>query len=159
MMVGLEVPSPGIWEEFTSPSFGVQLLCYLYPKAVQNLWPFVGSEGPPSPKVPMFLGNKILCPRPALEHGGVIMTFPVLVSGGLVGVPWCCFLGCPHGDYISGSPFPRWDDAFCREIIRSRVETTKTLAKAIADAEQPPHAWVVVTGVGIGWAWLRHDSC
>ncbi|XP_033925925.1 epimerase family protein SDR39U1 isoform X2 [Melopsittacus undulatus] len=52
------------------------------------------------------------------------------------------------GIVIGGSPFPRWGDAFCREIIRSRVETTKTLAKAIADAEQPPHAWVVVTGVG-----------
>ncbi|XP_009271522.1 PREDICTED: epimerase family protein SDR39U1 isoform X1 [Aptenodytes forsteri] len=41
-----------------------------------------------------------------------------------------------------------WGDAFCREVISSRVETTRTLAKAIADAEQPPRAWVLVTGVG-----------
>lgn len=31
----------------------------------------------------------------------------------------------------------------------SRVEPTKTLAKAIAEAEHPPRAWVLVTGVGI----------
>lgn len=62
------------------------------------------------------------------------------------------------GSIITGCPFPRWDDAFCREVISSRVETTKTLAKAIADAERPPHAWVLVTGVGIGWAQSRHDS-
>ncbi|NXP42344.1 D39U1 protein, partial [Leiothrix lutea] len=48
------------------------------------------------------------------------------------------------------SPFPRWGDAFCKEVISSRVETTKTLAKAIAAAEQPPRAWVLITGVGIG---------
>lgn len=53
---------------------------------------------------------------------------------------------------MNGSLFSRWGDAFCKEVISSRVETTKTLAKAIADAEQPPNAWVVVTGVGIGWA-------
>ncbi|NXC40888.1 D39U1 protein, partial [Penelope pileata] len=46
------------------------------------------------------------------------------------------------------NPFRRWSDTFCREIISSRVETTKTLAKAIANADQPPRAWVVVTGVG-----------
>ncbi|XP_062451716.1 epimerase family protein SDR39U1 [Rhea pennata] len=46
------------------------------------------------------------------------------------------------------NPFRRWDDAFCREIISSRVETTKTLAKAIAGADQPPCAWILITGVG-----------
>ncbi|XP_064360534.1 epimerase family protein SDR39U1-like isoform X2 [Dromaius novaehollandiae] len=46
------------------------------------------------------------------------------------------------------NPFRRWDGAFCREIISSRVETTKTLAKAIADADQPPRAWILITGVG-----------
>lgn len=70
-------------------------------------------------------------------------------------------MGAPHGAIVSwdilvgsmsGSPFSRWGDAFCKEVISSRVETTRTLAKAIADADQPPNAWVVVTGVGIGWA-------
>ncbi|KYO36120.1 epimerase family protein SDR39U1 [Alligator mississippiensis] len=46
------------------------------------------------------------------------------------------------------NPLRRWDYAFQREVVTSRVETTKTLAKAIAEAEQPPRAWVLVTGVG-----------
>ncbi|NWV70258.1 D39U1 protein, partial [Malurus elegans] len=46
------------------------------------------------------------------------------------------------------NPLRRWSDSFCREIISSRVDTTKTLAKAIAAAEHPPRAWVLVTGVG-----------
>lgn len=65
----------------------------------------------------------------------------------------------PAGRVIGDFPFPRWGDAFCREVISSRVETTKTLAKAIADAEQPPRAWVLITGVGIGWAWPRPGLC
>ncbi|XP_061222941.1 epimerase family protein SDR39U1 [Neopsephotus bourkii] len=63
------------------------------------------------------------------------------------GLPQCDAVVNLAGENVL-NPFRRWGDAFCREIIRSRVETTKTLAKAIADAEQPPHAWVVVTGVG-----------
>ncbi|XP_065270341.1 epimerase family protein SDR39U1 isoform X1 [Emys orbicularis] len=46
------------------------------------------------------------------------------------------------------NPLRRWDDAFRRVVVASRVETTKTLAKAIAEAERPPRAWVLVTGVG-----------
>ncbi|XP_074838468.1 epimerase family protein SDR39U1-like isoform X2 [Carettochelys insculpta] len=46
------------------------------------------------------------------------------------------------------NPFRRWDDSFRREVVASRVETTKALAKAIAEADRPPRAWVVVTGVG-----------
>ncbi|XP_074838483.1 epimerase family protein SDR39U1-like isoform X3 [Carettochelys insculpta] len=46
------------------------------------------------------------------------------------------------------NPFRRWDDSFRQEVVASRVETTKALAKAIAEADRPPRAWVVVTGVG-----------
>ncbi|XP_062993748.1 epimerase family protein SDR39U1 isoform X2 [Elgaria multicarinata webbii] len=40
-----------------------------------------------------------------------------------------------------------WDESFRQEVVASRVETTTILAKAIAEAERPPHAWVLVTGV------------
>ncbi|XP_020671154.3 epimerase family protein SDR39U1 isoform X1 [Pogona vitticeps] len=46
------------------------------------------------------------------------------------------------------NPFQRWNESFRQEVVASRVETTKTLAKAIAEAEHPPRAWVLVTGVG-----------
>ncbi|KAM6450755.1 epimerase family protein SDR39U1 [Liasis olivaceus] len=46
------------------------------------------------------------------------------------------------------NPLKRWNDSFRQEVVSSRVETTKSLAKAIADAEHPPRAWVLVTGVG-----------
>ncbi|NXP45090.1 D39U1 protein, partial [Heliornis fulica] len=63
------------------------------------------------------------------------------------GLPLCDAVVNLAGENIL-NPFRRWGDAFCREIINSRVETTRTLAKAIAGAEQPPRAWVLVTGVG-----------
>ncbi|KAK2527227.1 Sdr39u1 [Columba livia] len=63
------------------------------------------------------------------------------------GLPLCDAVVNLAGENVL-NPFRRWNDAFCREVISSRVETTKTLAKAIADAERPPHAWVLVTGVG-----------
>ncbi|NXS52233.1 D39U1 protein, partial [Brachypteracias leptosomus] len=63
------------------------------------------------------------------------------------GLPLCDAVVNLAGENVL-NPFRRWSDAFCREIIRSRVETTKTLAKAIADAEWPPRVWVLVTGVG-----------
>ncbi|XP_032567000.1 epimerase family protein SDR39U1 isoform X1 [Chiroxiphia lanceolata] len=63
------------------------------------------------------------------------------------GLPLCDAVVNLAGENVL-NPFRRWGDAFCREVISSRVETTKTLAKAIVDAEQPPRAWVLVTGVG-----------
>ncbi|NXN18544.1 D39U1 protein, partial [Indicator maculatus] len=63
------------------------------------------------------------------------------------GLPLCDAVVNLAGENVL-NPFRRWNDAFCKEIISSRVETTKTLAKAISDAEQPPRAWVLVTGVG-----------
>uniref|UniRef100_A0A8B9QSC4 Epimerase family protein SDR39U1 n=1 Tax=Anas platyrhynchos TaxID=8839 RepID=A0A8B9QSC4_ANAPL len=64
-----------------------------------------------------------------------------------LGLPQCDAVVNLAGENVLNT-FRRWGDAFCKEVISSRVETTKTLAKAIADADQPPNAWVVVTGVG-----------
>ncbi|NXA55479.1 D39U1 protein, partial [Nothocercus julius] len=63
------------------------------------------------------------------------------------GLPSCDAVVNLAGENVL-NPLRRWDDAFCREIISSRVETTKTLAKAIAEADQPPRAWILITGVG-----------
>ncbi|NXK69937.1 D39U1 protein, partial [Sylvietta virens] len=63
------------------------------------------------------------------------------------GLPMCDAVVNLAGENVL-NPFRRWGDAFCREVINSRVETTKALANAIAAAEQPPRAWVLVTGVG-----------
>ncbi|NWH80570.1 D39U1 protein, partial [Piaya cayana] len=63
------------------------------------------------------------------------------------GLPLCDAVVNLAGENVL-NPFRRWDDAFCREVFNSRIETTKTLAKAIAEAQQPPRAWVLVTGVG-----------
>ncbi|XP_044278351.1 epimerase family protein SDR39U1 [Varanus komodoensis] len=46
------------------------------------------------------------------------------------------------------NPLRRWNESFRQEVVASRVETTKVLAKAIAEAEHPPRTWVLVTGVG-----------
>lgn len=45
------------------------------------------------------------------------------------------------------NPLRRWNAAFQKEVLSSRLETTQTLARAIAKAPQPPQAWVLVTGV------------
>ncbi|XP_055989735.1 epimerase family protein SDR39U1 [Sorex fumeus] len=45
------------------------------------------------------------------------------------------------------NPLRRWNEAFQKEVLNSRLETTQILAGAIAKAPQPPKAWVLVTGV------------
>lgn len=45
--------------------------------------------------------------------------------------------------------FWRWNEAFQKEVLSSRLETTDLLARAIAKAAQPPQAWILVTGVGM----------
>lgn len=47
------------------------------------------------------------------------------------------------------NPLRRWNETFQKEVLRSRLETTQLLAKAITKAPQPPKAWVLVTGVGM----------
>ena len=44
----------------------------------------------------------------------------------------------------------RWTDAFKDEVISSRVQTTATLAQAIAKAEEKPKVFVSMSGVGEG---------
>ncbi|XP_077796925.1 epimerase family protein SDR39U1 isoform X5 [Macaca mulatta] len=51
---------------------------------------------------------------------------------------------------VSRQPGPgriTWNETFQKEVLRSRLETTQLLAKAITKAPQPPKAWVLVTGV------------
>ncbi|XP_035885654.1 epimerase family protein SDR39U1 isoform X2 [Phyllostomus discolor] len=47
------------------------------------------------------------------------------------------------------NPLRRWNEAFQKEVLSSRLETTQLLARAITKAPQPPQAWVLVTGVGV----------
>ncbi|CAI9565515.1 unnamed protein product, partial [Staurois parvus] len=46
------------------------------------------------------------------------------------------------------NPLRRWTEQFKKEVIASRIETTRTLSEAIAQSESPPRSWVLVTGVG-----------
>ncbi|XP_069342448.1 epimerase family protein SDR39U1 isoform X4 [Eulemur rufifrons] len=51
---------------------------------------------------------------------------------------------------VSRQPGPgriTWNEAFQKEVLSSRLETTQMLAKAITKAPQPPQAWILVTGV------------
>ncbi|XP_045697057.1 epimerase family protein SDR39U1 isoform X1 [Phyllostomus hastatus] len=45
------------------------------------------------------------------------------------------------------NPLRRWNEAFQKEVLSSRLETTHLLARAITKAPQRPQAWVLVTGV------------
>nr|KAF6502477.1 short chain dehydrogenase/reductase family 39U member 1 [Molossus molossus] len=45
------------------------------------------------------------------------------------------------------NPLRRWNEAFQKEVLSSRLETTQLLARAISKAPQPLGAWVLVTGV------------
>lgn len=55
--------------------------------------------------------------------------------------------------YLVAFYFPcfscRWNEAFQKEVLSSRLETTQMLARAIAKAPQSPQVWVLVTGVGM----------
>ncbi|XP_063769558.1 epimerase family protein SDR39U1 isoform X2 [Pseudophryne corroboree] len=46
------------------------------------------------------------------------------------------------------NPLRRWTEQFKLEVTASRIETTRTLAQAIGQSQNPPRSWVVVTGVG-----------
>ncbi|MCI9889699.1 TIGR01777 family oxidoreductase [Micrococcales bacterium 31B] len=51
---------------------------------------------------------------------------------------------------LSGASVARvpWTDAYRKEILRSRLDTTETLARGLADAEEPPLAWVNASASG-----------
>ncbi|XP_069489870.1 epimerase family protein SDR39U1 isoform X3 [Ambystoma mexicanum] len=46
------------------------------------------------------------------------------------------------------NPLRRWNEDFKNDVVSSRLETTRSIAKAISEAETPPRVWVLVTGVG-----------
>ncbi|XP_056384277.1 epimerase family protein SDR39U1 [Hyla sarda] len=46
------------------------------------------------------------------------------------------------------NPLKRWTEEFKQTVIASRIETTRTITQAISQSQNPPHTWVVVTGVG-----------
>ncbi len=54
-----------------------------------------------------------------------------------VGTSWICFI-CGF----------RWNESYKKDLFSSRIDTTKTLAQAIAASPSPPHSWVLVSGVG-----------
>ncbi|XP_006903317.1 PREDICTED: epimerase family protein SDR39U1 [Elephantulus edwardii] len=45
------------------------------------------------------------------------------------------------------NPLRRWNEAFQKEVLDSRLETTQMLATTISKAPQPPKTWILVTGV------------
>ncbi|MBN3315715.1 D39U1 protein, partial [Atractosteus spatula] len=45
------------------------------------------------------------------------------------------------------NPWRWWNESYKRDLVSSRVETTRALAQAISSSPQPPQAWVLVTGV------------
>lgn len=49
----------------------------------------------------------------------------------------------------------RWNESYKQDLFSSRIDTTKTLAQAIAASPSPPRSWVLVSGVGES---LRNDQ-
>ncbi|XP_036374839.1 epimerase family protein SDR39U1 isoform X1 [Megalops cyprinoides] len=45
------------------------------------------------------------------------------------------------------NPLRWWNESYKKDLFSSRVDTTRALARAICASPQPPHAWVLVTGV------------
>ncbi|XP_074090871.1 epimerase family protein SDR39U1 [Macrotis lagotis] len=45
------------------------------------------------------------------------------------------------------NPFRRWNEAYQKDLLSSRLDTTRILATAIGQAKDPPKAWVLVTGI------------
>ena len=45
-------------------------------------------------------------------------------------------------------PLHRWNDAFKQKVYNSRVKTNEMLARAISHAEEPPAAFIHMSGVG-----------
>lgn len=43
----------------------------------------------------------------------------------------------------------RWNENYKNDLFSSRINTTKSLAKAISGSPSPPLSWVLITGVGM----------
>ncbi|XP_062386569.1 epimerase family protein SDR39U1 [Sardina pilchardus] len=71
------------------------------------------------------------------------ITWAELESGGL---PPCDGAVNLAGENIM-NPLRWWNDSYKKDLFSSRVDTTRTLAQAIASSPSPPHSWVLVSGV------------
>ncbi|KAF3857934.1 hypothetical protein F7725_011135 [Dissostichus mawsoni] len=45
------------------------------------------------------------------------------------------------------NPLRWWNESYKKDLFSSRIDTTKSLAQAIAASPNPPHSWVLVSGV------------
>ncbi|XP_077154266.1 epimerase family protein SDR39U1 isoform X2 [Ranitomeya variabilis] len=63
------------------------------------------------------------------------------------GLPPCDAVVNLSGENVM-NPLKRWTDQFKQEVIGSRIETTRIITQAISKSPNPPHTWVVLTGVG-----------
>lgn len=63
------------------------------------------------------------------------------------GLPLCDVVINLAGENIL-NPLRRWNEAFQKEVLTSRLDTTHLLANAITNTTHPPQAWILVTGVG-----------
>ncbi|KAG5841688.1 hypothetical protein ANANG_G00169360 [Anguilla anguilla] len=45
------------------------------------------------------------------------------------------------------NPLRWWNESYKKDLFSSRIDTTRTLARAISSAPTPPRSWVLVTGV------------
>ncbi|KAL1280674.1 hypothetical protein QQF64_015274 [Cirrhinus molitorella] len=71
------------------------------------------------------------------------ITWAEVESGGL---PPCEGAVNLAGENIM-NPLRRWNDSYKKDLVTSRVNTTRILAQAIAASPTPPLSWVLVTGV------------
>ncbi|KAL6076007.1 hypothetical protein STEG23_007614, partial [Scotinomys teguina] len=62
------------------------------------------------------------------------------------GLPLCDVVINLAGENIL-NPLRRWNEAFQKEVLTSRLDTTHLLAEAITKAPHPPQTWILVTGV------------
>ncbi|XP_023599419.1 epimerase family protein SDR39U1 isoform X2 [Myotis lucifugus] len=79
------------------------------------------------------------------QRGPGRITWDELATSGL---PRCDAAVNLAGENIL-NPLRRWNEAFQKEVLSSRLETTDLLARAITKAPQAPQAWILVTGVGV----------
>ncbi|KAM3605073.1 uncharacterized protein V6R79_020195 [Siganus canaliculatus] len=45
------------------------------------------------------------------------------------------------------NPLRWWNESYKKDLFSSRIDTTKVLAQAIAASPNPPHSWILVSGV------------
>ncbi|XP_072478556.1 epimerase family protein SDR39U1 isoform X2 [Notamacropus eugenii] len=76
------------------------------------------------------------------QPGAQRITWSELTHSGL---PHCEAVVNLAGENIL-NPFRRWTEAYRKDLLSSRLDTTHILATAIAKATQPPQVWVLVTG-------------